>query len=327
MRAPVRIGLAAALVAALLALGVGSDGGARAAACRFFPETGKSVCGPFLAYWEANGALAQQGYPLTDEFIEINPTDGNPYRTQYFERARFEHHPEHAGTRYEVLLGLLGREQFAAKYPAGAPSLGHGGDRCFPETGFCTRGRFYDYWIAHGGLAQQGLPISPEFLERNPTDGREYLTQYFERARFEHHPEIGDPQFQVLLGLLGREQLLARYPGGEPGAGSPLRLEPAQVNFGFRAVGSSAEIAVGVSNAGPVPVGLADVQLLGPGAAAFSVRARSCAGAVLPPGGGCTLGVYFAPEHPADYQATLVLVPTAGAPAVATLTGLARPAP
>jgi hypothetical protein len=27
---------------------------------------------------------------------------------QYFQRARFEYHPEHAGTPYEVQLGLLG---------------------------------------------------------------------------------------------------------------------------------------------------------------------------------------------------------------------------
>jgi hypothetical protein len=27
---------------------------------------------------------------------------------QYFERARFELHPENAGTQYEVLLGQLG---------------------------------------------------------------------------------------------------------------------------------------------------------------------------------------------------------------------------
>ncbi len=46
---------------------------------------------------------------------------------QYFERARFEYHPEYAGTPYEVLLGLLGREQFHAKpigqggLPTGAP--------------------------------------------------------------------------------------------------------------------------------------------------------------------------------------------------------------
>ena len=53
-------------------------------------------------------------------------------------------------------------------------------------------------------------------MEKNPTDGKEYLTQYFERARFEYHPENGDPKFQVLLGLLGREQYDAKYPGITP---------------------------------------------------------------------------------------------------------------
>ncbi len=37
---------------------------------------------------------------------EVNPVDGETYVVQYFERARFEWHPEHIGTQYEVLLGL-----------------------------------------------------------------------------------------------------------------------------------------------------------------------------------------------------------------------------
>jgi hypothetical protein len=36
------------------------------------------------------------------------------------------------------------------------------------------------------------------------SDGNEYQVQYFERARFELHPE-NEPPFNVLLGLLGRE--------------------------------------------------------------------------------------------------------------------------
>jgi len=32
-----------------------------------------------------------------------------PGRTQYFERARFESHPENAGTPYTILLGQFGR--------------------------------------------------------------------------------------------------------------------------------------------------------------------------------------------------------------------------
>jgi peptidoglycan/xylan/chitin deacetylase (PgdA/CDA1 family) len=48
------------------------------------------------------------GYPISEEFEE----DG--YVVQYFERARFEWHPEHRGTVYEVLLGHLGRQAAAA---------------------------------------------------------------------------------------------------------------------------------------------------------------------------------------------------------------------
>ena len=77
---------------------------------RTFPETGKTVTGKFLEYWNAHGGLAQQGLPISDARPEVSDTDGNTYLTQYFERARFEFHPENAGTQYEVLLGLLGRE-------------------------------------------------------------------------------------------------------------------------------------------------------------------------------------------------------------------------
>jgi len=40
----------------------------------------------------------------------VNPSDGKEYTVQYFERARFEFHPEAAGTPYEVQLGLLGAQ-------------------------------------------------------------------------------------------------------------------------------------------------------------------------------------------------------------------------
>jgi hypothetical protein len=180
---------------------------------RTFPETGKTVSGDFLAYWNANGGLAQQGLPLTDLISEVNPSDGKTYQVQYFERARFELHPENQPP-YRVLLGLLGSEQFRAKYPGGRAG-GNTGDVCFQETGRCVRGRFFAYWQANGGLAQQGLPISDEFDEVSPTDGKIYRVQYFERARFEAHPENAAP-YDVLLGLLGREQLQNRPPVATP---------------------------------------------------------------------------------------------------------------
>jgi hypothetical protein len=170
----------------------------------------------------------QQGLPLSPEFSETDPATGQGYTVQYFERARFEHHPENAGTPYIVLLGQVGREQFEAKYPKGTPGRGASGGVCFPETGYCVRGAFYDYWREHGALAQQGYPISPEFDEVSPYDGQSYRVQYFERARFEYHPENAAPN-DILLGQLGREQFDARYPGGAPssalgrGAATPTR--------------------------------------------------------------------------------------------------------
>ena len=44
--------------------------GAHAADSRKFPETGKTVAGRFLQYWDANGGLAQQGFPISDEMQE-----------------------------------------------------------------------------------------------------------------------------------------------------------------------------------------------------------------------------------------------------------------
>jgi micrococcal nuclease len=215
-----------------------ANGEAAAAACQAFPETGKQVCDPFLTYWQEHGGLAQQGYPISDAFMETNPTDGKQYRTQYFERARFEYHPEIADPQYQVLLGLLGGEQYRAKYPA-APPPPFPGDpfnnpaypqECadFAQTGQRVCSLFLAYWRANGGLAQQGLPLTGVIFEANPTDGKTYPTQYFERARFEYHEEIADPQYKVLLGLLGREQFQAKYPNGVPTAGgaSPAPSAP-----------------------------------------------------------------------------------------------------
>lgn len=76
----------------------------------FYPQTGHTLGGIFKTYWEQHGGLEQFGYPISEEYPEVSLTDGKTYVTQYFERARFENHPENKGTQYEVLQGLLGRE-------------------------------------------------------------------------------------------------------------------------------------------------------------------------------------------------------------------------
>ena len=76
--------------------------------CRYFSETGFNLCGVFLRYWERNGGLMRFGYPISAPTVEATPDWRGT--VQYFERRRMEHHEELAGTPYEVLLGLLGRD-------------------------------------------------------------------------------------------------------------------------------------------------------------------------------------------------------------------------
>ncbi|HEX8229636.1 MAG TPA: hypothetical protein VF826_10035 [Chloroflexia bacterium] len=88
--------------------------------CQTFNETGKTVCGRFLQYWRDNGGLAQQGFPISSEFVEKSDLNGISYRVQYFERAVFELHPENKPP-YDVLLSHLGTFRFREKYPNGEP--------------------------------------------------------------------------------------------------------------------------------------------------------------------------------------------------------------
>jgi hypothetical protein len=224
-----------ALVALIVAAGTLYGGGGISQAqgnSRTFPQTGNTVNGLFLSYWDANGALPQQGYPITNEFRERSATDGKTYTMQCFERAVFEHHPENAGKPSEVLLSLLGNFYYQQRYQFGAPANQTASTinpRKFNETGKTIGGKFRDYWEANGGLAQQGFPITDEFQEKNQTDGKTYTVQYFERAVFELHPENAGTPYEVLLTLLGKflcpatnqPQSTAVPPTAPPTAPSP----------------------------------------------------------------------------------------------------------
>ena len=190
-------------LAVLLALVLGSGlGGARPAGAttdppRYFAATGLTMAGEFTGYFDAHGGVPVFGYPISEA------TQENGYLVQYFERERLEYHPENAGTPFEVLLGRLGAELTAHRvadpaFQPAAPPPASIGRRYFPETRHMMGGRFAAYWESQGGLSLFGYPISEEFTENG------VLTQWFERARFEYHPENAPP-YDVLLGLLGRE--------------------------------------------------------------------------------------------------------------------------
>lgn len=170
----------------------------------YFPQTGHTLSGAFLTYWKNNGGLANFGYPLTEVFSV------HGHAVQYFERARFEYWPGLQGTPYVVQLGLLGRyvtqgRTFATSPPPPANAKPNPNRIYFPETQEYLANGFLDYWEKHGGLAMFGYPISPEIQELG-SDGKMHTVQYFERARFEYHPE-NKPPYQVEVGLLGTQVL------------------------------------------------------------------------------------------------------------------------
>ena len=190
-----------------------------AAASTYFPETQHNLLDPMHPYWNANGGLPVFGYPISEAVAETNRDTGTAYLTQYFERNRFEVHPENAAP-YTILLGLLGKDALALQgrdwttFPKADPSAAH----YVPATGHAiAHGPFWQYYRAHGlefdgargfsaaeSVALFGLPLSEPHMETN-SSGDTVLTQWFERARFEDHGARG-----VLLGLLGKEVTAGR---------------------------------------------------------------------------------------------------------------------
>jgi hypothetical protein len=183
------------------------------ASCRLFAETNHQICGRIRQFYEQNGDVAAFGQPLSDQRAE--QVEGSSFQAQWFERGRMELHPENLPP-YDVLLGRLGAESLGrtgrawTSFPAANQATPH----FFPQTNQAITPEFWNYWSTRGlnfdgggassfeeSLALFGYPISGALRER-AADGKVYLTQWFERARFEYHPEASAPN-QVRVELFG----------------------------------------------------------------------------------------------------------------------------
>ncbi|MFO7270671.1 MAG: C40 family peptidase [Sphaerobacter thermophilus] len=182
----------------------------------------------FKRFYDRSGGVPIFGYAISMPVLE------NGLRVQYFERQRLEHHPEKAGTAYEVELGRLGADEAARRglleTAPFAPQPGGSAPGCdyFAETGHWLCNGFRHYWKSHGvelgdpgvsfreSLALFGYPISEEFVENGVT------VQYFERARFEYHPGTGAAH-DTLLGLVGYPAWAAAEPTA---VAAPLQAPP-----------------------------------------------------------------------------------------------------
>lgn len=183
---------------------------------RYFEQTGHFITSRFLEFWDNNGGLPVFGFPLTDETNE----DGRS--TQYFERQRFELHPENERP-FDVLLGHLGRQAAEERglldtdpFQSAEASIAGGDGDCkyFEATGHSLCNEFLEYWESYGldlgdeGISEResimlfGYPISEEF-----TESESGLTvQYFERAKLEYHPD-NDKPWKVIPERLGANML------------------------------------------------------------------------------------------------------------------------
>ncbi|MEO5951336.1 MAG: hypothetical protein ABIQ44_02610, partial [Chloroflexia bacterium] len=170
----------------------------------YFPQTPHNLSNDFLQYWQSGGGLPIFGYPISEPLTERG------FTVQYFERNRFEMHTENTPP-YNVLLGRLGVDMtYKRVFAQVDPFQSEPNHLYFPETGHSLSYAFLGYWNRKGGLPVFGFPISEELSEKNATDGKNYTVQYFERARFEYHPEYRGTEAEVLLGLLGADTVKAK---------------------------------------------------------------------------------------------------------------------
>jgi len=186
------------------------------AAQRCFSETGYCIDGRIREYWEQNGGLLVFGLPIGAQ--EAVSVDGRAFIAQRFERNRLELHPENARP-YDVLLGRLGADRLSQQGIDWTtyPSQGAAADcQYFSQTKQSVCGLFLRAYRQNGlqmdgdaavsaaeNLALFGLPLSNVYVE-TLSNGQRYQVQWFERARFEYHPENQAP-YDVLFGLLGNE--------------------------------------------------------------------------------------------------------------------------
>ena len=215
--------VAGLMIAGALAL----SAGAPASADTPFPQTGYSIWGPFETYWKSHGGLAQFGMPRTSVFpVTSKSGKGGQYDAQWFERAQFTYNPSNPDP-YKVQLQLLGSLLTSGRQGEGpfqrTAAMANPVSQYFTQTGHNLSGVFQQYWNSHGGLAIYGYPISEQFTETSKSDGKDYVVQYFERNRFEWHPEAAGTPYEVQLGLLGSELLDMQ---GGPSAFTNAKLGP-----------------------------------------------------------------------------------------------------
>lgn len=192
------------LLTCLLIIGIAvipAVGRAQEPDSQYFGDSGLSVRGDFLQYFNLRGRLEIFGPPISAEMFE----DG--VRVQYFRNVRLEWHPENPRP-YRIQPGLLGELVGARRPPVAqtrVPPANRLDQRYYPQTGHTINGGFLSFFDQHGGLDLFGYPIS----EMEPAENNT-IVQWFQRARVELHPDgFGG---QIVLAPLGEQAFKKKHP-------------------------------------------------------------------------------------------------------------------
>jgi hypothetical protein len=164
---------------------------------RYFDETGQWVTGDFLDFYERVPEPEKlYGNPITPAFDSSLSKDPSGTIIQYFEKARFELHPENLAY-LRVTLTRLG--EYFYQHDDIKPSTRYQKSpyacQSFSEDRPPVCYEFLQYFNLNDGVAQFGYPISELVIYENRS------VQYFERAVFEWYPEQSGGEIVALADL------------------------------------------------------------------------------------------------------------------------------
>ncbi len=167
---------------------------------QFFSETGYSLSGYLLDYWQRMGGVTQLGYPVSEPVVVTDAVTGSKIVMQYTERGRIEQPILKDGSLGLPQLGRVGAEFLGQQQPAPVAVLPvvpptNPDVQYFPETRHTVQGVFATYYNRNGGLAKNGYPLTEAYTEQYTDYPYPVTVQYFERVRMEYHGDPADPLY------------------------------------------------------------------------------------------------------------------------------------